>query len=378
MSNKNITLSEIRVGAERTEVYFPWIKDKRIALVVNQTSMIRDQHLVDSLNNAGINIVKIFSPEHGFRGDRDAGANVYNQVDDRTGIPIISLYGRNNKPKTSDLKNVDVIIFDIQDVGVRFYTYVSTMHYVMEACAENNITFIVLDRPNPNGYYIDGPVMENNYTSFVGLHPVPLVHGLTVAEYAQMINGEGWLRKSIKCNLKYVTVENYNHSSFYIVPVKPSPNLPNINAVYLYPSLGLFEGTIVSVGRGTEWPFQVIGHPDLQNYDFTFTPKAIKGASSYPPFLNRECKGYYLSDILMDSIKEWKMISLHWLKVTYEDLKNKHHYFNSYFNYLAGNSTLKKQIMNGISEEEIRKSWQVDIKNYKEKRKKYILYPDFD
>jgi len=235
---KDISLSDIRVGAERTEIYFPWIKDKRIALVVNQTSKIRDRHIVDSLLDAGINIVKIFSPEHGFRGDADAGARVHNQVDDKTGITIISLYGRNYKPRSSDLKDVDIVIFDIQDVGVRFYTYISTMHYVMEACAENNKTFIVLDRPNPNGFYIDGPVMKDQYTSFVGLHPVPLVHGLTIAEYALMINGEGWLKKGIQCDLKYVVVSNYKHSYFYNLPVKPSPNLPDIKAIYLYPSLG--------------------------------------------------------------------------------------------------------------------------------------------
>jgi uncharacterized protein YbbC (DUF1343 family) len=266
--------SDIKTGAQQFETYLPLLKDKRVAIVANITSKIGKSHLVDTLLYYKMNIKKIFSPEHGFRGEADAGEKVTNQKDTKTGLPVISLYGKHNKPTVEELKDVDIILYDIQDVGVRFYTYISTMTYCMEACAENKKQFIVLDRPNPNGFFIDGPVLDLKWKSFLGLHPVPLVYGMTCGEYAQMINGEGWLNNKLKCNLKVIPVIGYSHKDSYELPVKPSPNLPNMTSVYLYPSLGLFEGTIMSVGRGTEFPFQVLGHPDLKNSTFSFTPNS--------------------------------------------------------------------------------------------------------
>ena len=376
--HKVITNKDIRVGAERTEIYFPWIKDKAVALVVNHTSLFKDIHLVDTLLNAGIDIRKIFSPEHGFRGDAEAGEHVKNYIDKKTGIPVVSLYGTNFKPKPGDLKNIDIVIFDIQDVGVRFYTYISTMHYVMEACAEQKIAFIVLDRPNPNGFFVDGPVLDMKYSSFIGKHPVPLVHGMTIAEYATMINNEGWLKGGIKCDLKYVTIDSYNHTCFYHLPVKPSPNLPNMNSVYLYPSLGLFEGTVISIGRGTDLPFQIIGHPKVKNGYFSFTPKSISGASTNPKFKGVKCYGYNLSEFATIYVRDLNQIYIFWLLEMYNRLNNEGTFFKSSFNMLAGNAELKKQIIDGVSEEDIRKSWQQGIKKFKVLRKKYILYPDFE
>ncbi|MCX6295522.1 MAG: DUF1343 domain-containing protein, partial [Bacteroidetes bacterium] len=272
------TINDLKVGADRTTEYLPLLKGKTVAVVANQSSLIKNTHLVDSLISIGVNVKKVFCPEHGFRGLVDAGENVANVKDPKTGLSIISLYGKNKKPSTADLKDVDIVIFDIQDVGVRFYTYLSTLHYVMEACAENNKQLIVLDRPNPNGYYIDGPVLEDAYKSFLGLHPVPIVYGMTIGEYAQMINGEGWLKAGVKCKLKVIPIVGYTHKDLFELAVRPSPNLPNMSSVYLYPSLGLFEGTIVSVGRGTDLPFQVIGHPTLTKTNYTFTPQPKPGA----------------------------------------------------------------------------------------------------
>ena len=369
---------EIKTGADQTEQYLSLIKGKSVAVVANQTSVIGKMNLVDTLLSLGVRVKKIFSPEHGFRGNSDAGEDVKSHKDKKTGLLVISLYGKNNKPMPSDLKDVDLVIYDIQDVGVRFYTYVSTLHYVMEACAENNKQLILLDRPNPNGYYIDGPVLEEKYKSFVGLHPVPIVYGMTIAEYAMMINGEGWLKGKIKCNLKCILLQGYNHNSFYELPVKPSPNLPNMCSVYLYPSLALFEGTIVSVGRGTDTPFQVIGHPKLQNAKYTFTPKSIRGASKDPMYNGQLCYGYDLKDFGEMFIKNSKSLYLYWLQGTYRDTPDKSKFFNDYFNSLAGNSTLKQQIIDGTSEENIKRSWESDIKKFKEIRKKYLLYKDFD
>lgn len=295
------TSDRIIVGAERTDVYFPWLKDKRVAVITNQTSMIKNKHLLDSLLGSGFDVRKVFCPEHGFRGKAEAGEKIGNYIDKKTGIPVISLYGKNYKPKNSDLQDIDILIFDIQDVGARFYTYISTMTYAMEACAENDITFLVLDRPNPNGFYVDGPVLEKEFSSFVGLHPVPIVHGMTVAEYANMINTEGWLENKSKCRLKYVKNLNYNHTSHYILPVNPSPNLPDMTSIYLYPSLCLFEGTVVSIGRGTNKPFQLIGHPDIKNTDFFFIPESIPGVSLNPKFNGQKCFGFDLSDYSVDS-----------------------------------------------------------------------------
>ena len=377
LNPKTITADSIKVGAQRTEIYLPLLKGKNVAVVANYTSMIGKTRLVDSLISLGIAVKKIFSPEHGFRGKADAGELVNNSIDSKTGLPIISLYGNHLKPKSSELNGIDIVIYDIQDVGVRFYTYISTMTYVMEACAENNIEFLILDRPNPNGYYIDGPVLEKEFSSYVGLHPVPIVYGMTVAEYALMVNEEGWLKNGIKCKLKYIKVSNYNHSYFYNLPIPPSPNLPNMNAVYLYPSLGLFEGTVMSVGRGTDYAFQVIGHPDLKSNNFSFTPESRNGATN-PPFKKVKCNGFNLDNFASIYLKNLRSIYLYWLIATYKELSDKTKYFNSYFDQLAGTAKLRQQIIAGVSEEEIHKSWKSDIGKFKIIRKKYLLYPDFE
>lgn len=377
VDNNNKTGKDLKVGADRTSEYLPLLKGKSIAIVANQSSNINKTHLVDSLLSLGISVKKVFCPEHGFRGEKDAGEKVKTYKDSKTGLPVISLYGKNLKPSPEDLKNIDVVIFDIQDVGVRFYTYLSTLHYVMEACAENNKSLIVLDRPNPNGYYIDGPVMEDAYKSFLGMHSVPIVYGMTIGEYAQMINGEGWLKAGVKCNLKVITIGNYTHKDLYELPVKPSPNLPNMSSVYLYPSLGLFEGTVVSMGRGTDLPFQVIGHPTLQKANYTFTPQPKPGAME-PKYKGQVCNGYNLSEFGEEYLKELKYIYLFWLIGTYQNTPDKTNFFDDNFKYHAGNATLQKQIKDGATEEEIRKSWQEGIKRFKIIRKKYLLYTDFE
>lgn len=377
INNTIKTINDIQVGADRTQEYLPLLKNKSVAIVANQSSNIKNTHLVDSLVALGVNVKKVFCPEHGFRGLVDAGKKVKTYKDVKTGLPIISLYGKNKKPSAIDLKDVDVIIFDIQDVGVRFYTYLSTLHYVMEACAENNKTLIVLDRPNPNGYYIDGPVMEDAYKSFLGLHPVPIVYGLTIGEYAQMINGEAWLTGGLKCNLKVILLNNYTHSDFYELPVRPSPNLPNMASVYLYPSLGLFEGTIVSVGRGTDLPFQIIGHPTLQKTNYTFTPKP-KGGAMEPKYNGQVCNGYNLFNFGTEYMKNTKKIYLYWLINTYKNTPDNTNFFDENFNYHAGNATLQKQIKENVEEEPIRISWQPGLEKFKTIRKKYLLYKDFE
>lgn len=369
--------SEIQTGAYAIAEYLPLIKGKSVAVVANQSSLINKTHLVDSLLTLGVKIKKVFCPEHGFRGIVDAGEKVKSEKDAKTGLGIISLYGKNKKPSVEQLKDVDVVIFDIQDVGVRFYTYLSTLHYVMEACAENNKKVIVLDRPNPNGYYIDGPVLENEFKSFLGLHPVPIVYGMTIGEYAQMVNNEGWLKNKVKCDLKVIACKGYTHKDLYELPVKPSPNLPNMASVYLYPSLGLFEGTVVSVGRGTDLPFQVIGHPTLEKTTYTFTPQPKTGAME-PKYKGQQCNGYNLSEFGAEYMKTMKKINLFWLIGIYQNTPDKSTFFDVNFNYHAGNATLQKQVKDGVSEDTIRKSWQDGIKNFKEIRKKYLLYPDFE
>jgi len=377
-SNKIILSSDIKTGSEQTERYLPWIKGKNVAIVANQSTTIHNTNLVDSLLSLGINIKKVFCPEHGFRGEAEAGETIKNKIDTKTGLNVISLYGDNKKPKAEDLKGIDIVIFDVQDVGARFFTYISTMHYVMEACAENNVEFIVLDRPNPNGYFIDGPVLEPKFTSFVGMHPVPIIHGMTIAEYATMINDEGWLKNGIKCKLKYVTVFNYNHAYLYILPVKPSPNLLNMNAVYLYPSLCLFEGTVVSVGRGTNTPFQIVGNPQLENTDFEFTPHSIQGMAKDPLYTNIVCHGYNLTEYSVNILRNEKKMNLFWIMDFYKRLKNKGTFFTPFFDKLAGTDKLRNQIIEGVSEDDIRKSWQPALNKFKLMRKKYLLYPDFE
>jgi len=374
---KVIYPKDIKVGAERTELYFPLLKNKRIAVVANQTSMIGITHLVDSLLNAGFKVKKIMCPEHGFRGTADAGENIINNKDSKTGLSIISLYGTHLKPQPADLKDIDIVIFDIQDVGVRFYTYISTMHYVMESCAENKIQLIVLDRPNPNGYYVDGPVMKKELTSYVGMHQVPVVHGMTIAEYAQMINEEGWLKGGIKCKLTCIPVEGYKHTYFYQLPIKPSPNLPDMKSVYLYPSIGLFESTVISVGRGTDKPFQIFGHPNLKNYTFSFVPKSKPGAKQ-PLYEGKTCYGMDLSIIPDSLIRSYKQISLVFLKEAYKNFPQQELFFNAFFPKLTGSTILKQQIIQNKDEKEIHESWQADLIKFKKIRKKYLLYPDFE
>ncbi len=360
----------IKLAAERFTQYLPWLEDKQVAMVVNQTSMVKESHLVDTLLSKNINIKKVFAPEHGFRGDADAGEKIESGKDSRTGLEIISLYGDNKKPTQQQLSGIEVVVFDIQDVGTRFYTYISTMHYVMEACAEAGIPLVILDRPNPNGHYVDGPVLEMENKSFVGMHPIPIVHGLTVAELAQMINGEGWLADGKKCELLIVKTSNYHHDYQYRLPVKPSPNLPNDQSISLYPSLCFFEGTDISVGRGTAFPFQVAGYPDPKFGDFSFTPESVPGAKN-PPYLGKECFGLDLRQASTEGFTLEYIIHFARLADKGES------FFNSFFDKLAGTKALKKQIAQGLTEQEIRKTWEAGLTNYKNKRKNYLLYPDF-
>ncbi|MBK5285697.1 MAG: DUF1343 domain-containing protein [Bacteroidia bacterium] len=375
---KSSSEKKIITGAEQTEIYLPLLAGKHVAVVANQTSLIGKTHLIDSLHSLHVKVDLVFAPEHGFRGEAEAGETIAASTDSKTGIQIISLYGEKKKPSATDLKGIDVVVFDIQDVGVRFYTYINTMQYVMEACAEQNKTFIVLDRPNPNGFFVDGPLLEEKFKSFVGMNPIPLVHGLTVAEYASMLNGEGWLAGGKKCKLVIVKVKSYSHVDYYALPVPPSPNLPNLSSVYLYPSLGLFEGTPVSVGRGTEFPFQVIGYPELDGGTFSFIPQSIPGRALHPMYEEKKCNGYMLKDFGEMFIRNSKSVYLFWLKALYENYPDKKKFFTSFFDKLAGTDKLKEQIIGGISEEEIRKSWQPALENYKKVRKKYLLYQDFD
>ena len=362
------------LGNQRTEKYLPLLENKNVALIANQTSLIHKTHIVDSLLSLDINLKKVFAPEHGFRGNRDNGTHIKNSIDPKTGLPIISLYGKNKKPSNEQLNGIDILIFDIQDVGARFYTYLSTLHYVMEAAGENNIRVIVLDRPNPNAHYIDGPVMEENCKSFVGLHPVPIVYGMTIGEYALMINGQKWLKNKVKCDLTVIECENYWHSKEYILPVAPSPNLQSKEAIALYPSLCLFEGTVISVGRGTKRPFEIIGHPSYKNSKYTFTPKSMYGSKN-PPFKNQTCYGV---DVKNKNPLRLNSLNLKYLINAYNALKEKTTFFNKnlFFDKLSGNKKLREQIIKGLNENEIRKTWQEDLNKFKQIRKKYLLYND--
>jgi len=368
---QNSDNATIQLGAEQMTEYLPMLKRQKVALVVNQTSVINNTHLLDTLLKRHIKIVKIFAPEHGFRGNADAGESVKDGKDIKSGLPIVSLYGSNKKPTRDQLKGVDVIIFDIQDVGTRFYTYLSTMHYILEAAAENDKKVIVLDRPNPNGMYVDGPVLKETQRSFVGMHPIPIVHGMTFGELAHMINGEGWLHNGITCDLSVIRCKNYTHKYRYALPVKPSPNLPNDLAIALYPSLCLFEGTVISVGRGTQAPFTQIGHPLFKGMPHRFTPKSIDGMSKYPKYENQVCYGIKFQRAKHE-------FTLSYLIDFYNIYNGDEPYFNDYFNKLAGNETLQQQIMSGMTEEEIKATWQEDLNSFKAKRKRYLLYEDFE
>ncbi len=375
-SQQEIPDTSVIVGAERTQEYLPLLKQKNIALVVNQTSVIGKTFLADSLLALHVAVKKIFSPEHGFLGSADAGAEVESDVDLKTGIPIISLYGKSFKPTAGQLNGIDMVVYDIQDVGVRFYTFISTLHYVMEACAENNVELLILDRPDPNGFYVDGPVLDSAFHSFVGVDPVPIVYGMTPAEYAAMLNGEYWLQNGVQCKLQYVLCENYDHKTMYSLPVNPSPNLRSMTAVYLYPSVCLFEGTIASVGRGTDQPFAKIGYPDFKNGKMKFTPVSMSGAIN-PPYLNKECSGYDLSGFNTGFFVWNKHLILRWVEDFYEAYPEKEKFFTDYFEKLAGTDQLRKQIQNGTAEMEIRRSWEPKLGEFKLIRKKYLLYQDF-
>ena len=361
----SVNAQNLRLGAERLDAYLPLIENKKVGVVGNQTSMIGNTHLVDSLLSLRIDVVKVFSPEHGFRGKADAGAKVENGTDSKTGLPIISLYGKNKKPYPKQLEGIDVILFDIQDVGTRFYTYISTLHYIMEAAAENNISVIVLDRPNPNGHYVDGPIREKGFESFVGMHAIPIVHGMTIGEYAKMINDENWI--STKCNLTVIEMENYKLKMQYDLPIKPSPNLPNARAINLYPSLCLFEGTTISIGRGTVYPFQHFGAPYLES-DYSFTPKSGAG-SKYPKHENKECFG---TNLRLE--KPLTAINLNWIIEAYKQCPEKEEFFNNFFDKLAGTDKLRKQIIAEKTQKEIKESWQEGLEEFKRVRGKYLLY----
>ena len=364
----------IIVGANQTDQYLKLLKGKRVGVVGNQSSVIFKDgaytHLVDSLIGLKVDVKKVFSPEHGFRGTADAGEKIKDGIDTKTGVPIISLYGDNKKPKPEQLKGLDILVFDIQDVGVRFYTYISTLHYVMEACAEANIPLLILDRPNPNGHYVDGPILEKAYTSFVGMHPIPIAHGMTIGEYAQMINGEKWLKNSVECQLAVISMKNYNHQMAYSLPIKPSPNLPNDQSIALYPSLCFFEGTNVSVGRGTNKQFQVFGSPDLDknHFKFNFTPQPNEGAKT-PPQEGKLCYGRDLSQL---DVKPG--LNLEYLIEAYSNTANKSKFFNSFFVKLAGTAKLQEQIEKGLSEKDIKTTWSKGLEDFKQVRTKYILY----
>jgi uncharacterized protein YbbC (DUF1343 family) len=360
-------------GAAQIELYRDMIEGKSVAIVANQTSKVGQTHLVDNLLSIGINIRVIFAPEHGFRNMADAGEKIGNSKDPETGIPLISLYGTHLKPTAGDLDGIDVVIFDIQDVGVRFYTYISTLHYVMESCAENHIKCLVLDRPNPNGFYFDGNILDTAYSSFVGMDPVPVVHGMTVGEYASMINGEGWLKDGIKCDLTVIKCKNYDHKTYYTLPVKPSPNLPNQNSIYLYPSICFFEGTNISLGRGTLFPFQAYGSPELPDKGFSFTPESLPGAKN-PPLLGVKCFGTDLRDAIEKKLVPRSKLNLGWLIDAYNNYPQKDKLFTSYFDVLAGGPVLREQIQKGMSAEQIRDTWKEGLEIFSKIRDKYLLY----
>ena len=359
-------------GINQLEKIITNLQGKKIGVVANQSSILREsnknQHLVDYLIQNKINIEKVFAPEHGFRGKADAGEKIKNKKDKNTGLEIISLYGKNRKPSVEKLNGIELMIFDLQDVGVRFYTYLSTLHYVMEACAENNIPLIVLDRPNPNIQYVDGPILESTYKSFVGMHPVPIVYGMTIGEYAQMINGEGWLNNKIKVELKIIPIKNYTRDTFYELPIRPSPNLPNSKAIALYPSLCLMETTVYSIGRGTELQFQIYGHPEYKYRNFSFKPRPNFG-SKYPKHNNIFCYGRDLSNVPSP-----KKLELKWIIDAYRNFPYPDSFFLNGFNRIAGNSKLKLQLIKGVSEKEIRKSWINDLQKFKKVREKYLIY----
>ncbi|MEO6948376.1 MAG: DUF1343 domain-containing protein [Ginsengibacter sp.] len=385
-SSKSVAKSyqnSIRTGADQTEKYIPYLTGKRVAILANQTSIIGSSHLVDSLQKRGINIVKVFGPEHGFRGKASAGATVSDEIDATTGIPIISLYGKKNKPSKEDLADVDVLVYDLQDVGVRFYTNINALSRLMEACSENNKELLILDRPNPNGYLIDGPVLDMKYKSGIGMFPIPMSHGLTVAEFAQMANGQGWLTNKVKCKLKIIPVANYNHDMPYTLPVSPSPNLNTEQAILLYPSTCMFEGVYINHGRGTYSPFTILGSPDYKGvYDFSFTPHSIPGMAETPIFMDQVCYGIDLRKYDTEKLRKSKQINISWIMELYKANPNKEKFFDSKLSnqmnnieIQIGSGLFRQQIISGASEKEIRDSWEPGLSEYKKMRMRYLLYP---
>ena len=383
MAPIGVNKKEIRTGAEQTDKYLPLLKGKRVAIMANQTSVIGKTHLVDSLKTLGINIVKVFGPEHGFRGNASAGAKVSDEIDPASGIPVISLYGAKNKPTKEDLADVDVLIYDLQDVGVRFYTNINALSRLMEACYENEKEMLILDRPNPNGYLIDGPILDMKYRSGIGMFPIPMSYGLTVGEFAQMANGEGWLKDKVKCKIKIIPVANYNHDMHYTLPVKPSPNLNTQQAILLYPSTCMFEGVYVNHGRGTMFPFTVLGSPELKGkYEFSYTPTSIKGMAETPLFMDQVCYGLDLRNYDTEKLRKSKKINLQWIMELYKAHPYKEKFFDSKLSKemgtiekLIGSGLFRQQIIEGKSEKEIRASWEPGLSEYKKIRKKYLLYP---
>ena len=376
-------MNEIKTGADQSEKYIPYLKGKRVAILANLTSIIGKTHLVDSLKSLGINIVKVFGPEHGFRGNASAGMKVADEIDAATGIPVISLYGAKSKPSKEDLANVDIMIYDLQDVGCRFYTNINALARLMDACYENGKELLLLDRPNPNGYLIDGPVLDMKYKSGIGMFPIPMSHGLTIAEFAQMVNGEGWLTNKVKCTIKIIPVANYDHEMPYTLPVKPSPNLNTQQSIMLYPSICMFEGIYLNLGRGTYFPFTVLGSPELKGkYTFSFTPTGIKGMAETPLFMNQVCYGLDLRNYDINLLRKSKQINLQWIMELYKAHPYKEKFFDSKLSKemgsiekLIGSGLFRQQIIDGKSEKEIRASWEPGLSEYKVMRKKYLLYP---
>jgi uncharacterized protein YbbC (DUF1343 family) len=374
--------ANILTGADQTEKYIPYLKGKRVAILANRTSRIGEKHLVDSLKTRGVNIVKVFGPEHGFRGNASAGVDVADQTDPGTGIPIISLYGSKKKPSKEDMADVDLMIYDVQDVGCRFFTYINVLALLMETCATYNKELLILDRPNPNGYLVDGPILDMSLKSGIGMFPLPISHGLTVAEFAQMLNGEGWLAGKVKCKLKIIPVANYDHNMYYELPVSPSPNLNTQQAIMLYPSTCLFEGTYLNHGRGTYYPFTVLGSPELKGkYSFSYTPASIKGMSETPLHMNQECYGLDLRKYEIDKLIKSKRVNLQWMMELYKAYPYKEKFFDSKLSKemgdigkLTGSPLFRKQIIDGASEATIRKSWEPGLSRYKQMRKKYLIY----
>ena len=374
---------QIKTGAEQTEKYLPYLKGKRVALLANQTTIIGKTHLVDSLSKLEIQIVKVFGPEHGFRGNASAGTAVADETDPVTGIPVVSLYGKKNKPTKEDLADVDLVIYDLQDVGCRFYTNINALSRLMEACYENGKELLILDRPNPNGYLIDGPILDMKFKSGIGMFPLPMSHGLTVGEFAQMANGEGWLTNKVKCKLRVIKVANYSHNMPYVLPVSPSPNLNTQQSIMLYPSTCIFEGTYLNHGRGTYFPFTVIGSPELKGkYKFSYTPVSIKGMAETPLFMNQVCYGLDLRNYDVEQLRKKKQVNLQWIMELYKASPHKEKFFDSKLSRemgvierLVGSALFRQQIIDGKSEKEIRQSWEPGLSQYKVMRKKYLLYP---